>query len=286
MRACVNLRSERPARPPPQPLHPELVEGSHFLVLGTEREEGQSFDKLRMDGCNVSGLGRRMQRAHPPLRPGPAFGLALGLALLAACSGGSHRFDDHPATRTIALPSAAERRQCLAQLSQASARFTPLPDRIIGGGCAIVGAVRLDSLNSDTAMLGLGNLGPVACPLANAFAAWARYGVDRAAKQLLGSPLVRIETMGSYACRNIAGSERRSAHATANAIDVSGFVLADGRRISVLRDWSGGSEATRNFLRVIHESACKRFGTTLGPDYNAAHNNHLHLEYTGGRFCR
>ena len=55
--------------------------------------------------------------------------------------------------------------------------------------------------------------------------------MDRAARQIMGSPLVRIETMGSYNCRNVAGSGRRSAHATAEAIDVSGFVLADGRRI-------------------------------------------------------
>jgi hypothetical protein len=146
--------------------------------------------------------------------------------------------------------------------------------------------VRLLSVNSDTAMVGLSNLGPVACPLANAFAGWARYGVDRAARQILGSPLVRIETMGSYSCRNVAGTGRPSAHALAQAIDVSGFMLADGRHITVLGDWSAGTDRDRMFLRVIHESACRRFGTVLGPDYNAAHRNHFHLEYTTSRFCR
>ena len=223
-----------------------------------------------------------MFRFGLPVRLAPL----LGIALLAACTGGSHPSGDRYPSRVSEAPTSAERRQCLAQLGFASARFTPLPDREVGGGCAIINAVRLDSLNSDTAMMGLSNLGPVTCPLANAFAAWARFGADRAAKQILGSPLARIETMGSYACRNVAGTARRSAHATANAIDVSGFVLADGRRVTVLRDWSGGTEPERRFLRVVHESACKRFGTTLGPDYNAAHNNHFHLEYTGGRFCR
>jgi len=122
-------------------------------------------------------------------------------------------------------------------------------------------------------------------PLAESFAGWARYGVDRAARQILGSPLVRIETMGSYSCRNVAGSGRLSAHARAEAIDVSAFVLADGRRIGVLNDWNGGS-AEKKFLRVIHDSACKRFGTVLGPNYNAAHHNHFHLELGDGRFCR
>ncbi|MEZ5682824.1 MAG: extensin family protein [Novosphingobium sp.] len=131
----------------------------------------------------------------------------------------------------------------------------------------------------------MSNLGPVTCPLAETLAGWARYGVDRAAQQILGSALVRIETMGSYNCRTIAGSDRMSAHATANAIDVSAFVLADGRRISI-RGWKEGTPAERRFLATIHTSACKRFGTVLGPAYNAAHKDHLHLEMSGRAFCR
>ena len=132
----------------------------------------------------------------------------------------------------------------------------------------------------------MNNLGPVGCDTANTFAAWARFGVDRAARQILGSPLVRIETFGSYSCRNVAGSNRRSAHSTAKAIDVSAFVLADGRRISVQGDWDGGTREEREFLRIVHRSACKRFGTVLGPDYNQAHRDHFHLESDGSQFCR
>jgi hypothetical protein len=177
-------------------------------------------------------------------------------------------------------------RQCLSQLGTAKANFTPLPDQYYGAGCSTVGTVKLASLQGDRRELALSNLGPVACPLAESFAGWARFGVDRAAQQILGSALVRIETMGSYSCRNVAGTSRRSGHATASAIDVSGFVLADGRRISVAGDWSGGSEAERQFLRTIHISACKRFGMVLGPAYNAAHNDHLHLEHSGRPLCR
>ena len=103
---------------------------------------------------------------------------------------------------------------------------------------------------------------------------------------MLGSPLARIETMGSYSCRNVAGTERRSAHARAEAIDIAAFVLADGRRISVLNHWNGGSAQERAFLRTVQDSACKRFGTVLGPAYNAAHRDHLHIELGGGGFCR
>ena len=177
-------------------------------------------------------------------------------------------------------------RQCLAQLDLAGSRYSPLPDRYFGAGCSTVGSVQLSALGGDVGEFGLSNLGPVACPLANRFAGWARYGVDRAARQILGSQLVRIETMGSYSCRNVAGTGRRSAHSRAEAIDVAAFVLADGRRISVQDGWASRDEDEREFLRVIHRSACKRFGTVLGPDYNAAHRDHLHLEEGTGSFCR
>lgn len=181
-----------------------------------------------------------------------------------------------------------EARQCLAGLGTRQASFTPLPDQYFGAGCTTLNSVRLAALQGDSAQFALSNLGPVACPLAQTFAGWARFGVDRAARQILGSPLVRIETMGSYNCRNVAGSGRRSAHARAEAIDVSAFVLADGRRISVLGDWSDGTGSEREFLQIVHASACKRFGTVLGPAYNTAHLDHIHVELGGGgrSFCR
>ncbi len=175
---------------------------------------------------------------------------------------------------------------CLADLGTTGARFAPLPDTYSGPGCNKLGTVQLSALAGDGSQFGVSNLGPVRCETAKAFTEWARFGVDRAARQLLGSPIARIETMGSYSCRNVAGTDRRSAHARAEAIDVSGFVLQDGRRIVLKRDWQGGDAATREFLRVVHRSACKRFGTVLGPAYNAAHQDHFHLEGTGAKFCR
>lgn len=208
------------------------------------------------------------------------------LAALSACIDAPRERRGTIAGPTQTLPARPEARACLAELGRSQANYTPLPDQYYGAGCSALNAVRLSSLRSDDASLALTNLGPVTCPLANTFAGWARYGVDRAARQILGSELVRIETMGSYNCRNVAGSSRRSAHATADAIDVSGFVLADGRRITVNDDWSAGTPAERRFLQVIHTSACRRFGTVLGPAYNRAHHDHLHLERGDGSFCR
>lgn len=177
-------------------------------------------------------------------------------------------------------------RTCFSDLSASGAHFNPVPDTYSAPGCNKLGTVQLSALSGDHSQFGISNLGPVKCGTAKAFSDWARFGVDRAAKQILGSRLARIETMGSYACRNIAGSSKRSAHSTGNAIDVSGFVLEDGRRIVLKSDWDGGTPAEREFLRIVQKSACKRFGTVLGPEYNAAHKDHFHLEGTGAKFCR
>ncbi|MFC4256504.1 extensin [Altererythrobacter xixiisoli] len=222
--------------------------------------------------------------------------LALLAALLSACSipeaksGGGRSGGGGPSSSASGPPIAVnpQARQCLANLGQMGASFTPLPDRYISQGCTNLGTVQLTALAADNGQLMIGNLGPVTCDVTSAFAGWARFGADRAARQILGSPLRSIETMGSYNCRNVAGSGRRSAHATAAAIDISAFVLEDGRRITVRNHWNNGSSDERRFLRTVQESACKRFATVLGPGYNAAHHDHFHVEGVMGTksFCR
>ena len=219
--------------------------------------------------------------------------LCLAAGALAGCSAlpeqaSERRTAAAAPTRTLAVARSPEAGQCLARLGRTGAEYTPVPDRYVDQGCAILGTVQLASLQSDTAHLGVTNLGPVTCEVSQVFTGWARYGVDRAARQILGSPVRSIETFGSYSCRNVAGSNRRSGHATGAAIDVSGFVLEDGRRITVKAGWNGSSERERRFLRVVQESACKRFGTVLGPEYNSAHHDHLHLEGVIGTksYCR
>lgn len=208
---------------------------------------------------------------------------SVALLLLAGCAR-----EAAPVSQNARQPvtSSQEVGQCLAILRENRSAFSTVPDRRLAPGCGISGAVAFASIGGDEGQIALANLGPVACPLASGFAAWVRFGVDRAARQILGSGVARVETMGSYACRDVVGTERLSAHAQARAIDIAGFTLADGRRISVASDWNGGTEDERRFLRVVHRSACKRFGTVLGPDYNPAHRDHLHIETGGGGFCR
>ncbi|MFB1631778.1 extensin family protein [Pseudomonas sp. AP-1] len=125
------------------------------------------------------------------------------------------------------------------------------------------------------------------CPLAVAYALFERHGLQPAAQRVFGQSVVRVEHLGSFACRNVYNREqgRLSQHATANALDISGFRLQDGQRILLARDWQAGGQK-RAFLGLVRQAACDSFNTVLGPDYNAAHHNHFHLDMGRWQICR
>lgn len=120
---------------------------------------------------------------------------------------------------------------------------------------------------------------PLACPLAAGLVLWEREVVEPAAERRLGARVVAIEHFGSYACRRIYGRATGdwSEHARARALDVAGFRLSDGRRITVARDWTRPGRASA-FLHDVRDGGCRLFATVLSPDYNAAHRDHLHLD--------
>ncbi len=184
---------------------------------------------------------------------------------------------------TLNLPTSRETQMCFADLSREQVRYSPLPDRDFGGGCNVIGAVQLIDIGVPVT-----GLKAMRCGLAEEFIGWTRNAVAPAAYQILGSRLVKVETFGTYACRNTIGTAttRLSGHALANAVDVGAFILADGRRVSIQDGWRSDDPEVRRFLDIIHASACKRFGTVLSPDYNAAHHDHLHLEDDHKNFCR
>jgi hypothetical protein len=192
----------------------------------------------------------------------------------------------HPPGMATAMKVAAlsgDKPACLALFEESPLAVTPIDDRMESEQCGLVDAVALETMtasyNPGTVRLG--------CPLAASLAIWEQHVVQPAAERLLGSPVATIDHYGTYSCRRLYGrSEGRwSAHATAEAIDITGFRLEDGRRIQLKSDWTGDDE-TAAFLRVIRDEGCSVFGTLLGPDYNAAHADHFHLQVTGFGTCR
>jgi len=195
--------------------------------------------------------------------------------------------------------ASGDRDACQAALAQARMVLVPVDDRVTGEHCGFSNAVRIERTSVD-----VGSDFTLSCRAALSLAMWERHVLQQAAQENLGARVVRIEHLGSYACRNLYGEQgrRRSQHATADALDVAGFVLDDGRRVRVLKDWgspsaiepsavgarapaeAGPGEA--RFLRAVHEGACGYFDVVLGPDYNRAHEDHFHFDRGAARVCR
>ncbi len=180
---------------------------------------------------------------------------------------------------------------CRAALDRAGVEYTALPPRSGEGQCGYRDGIRFTEGGSRRIVFSPADLG-VACPIAAALAVWEWEVVQPAARRHFGSSVARIEHFGSYSCRRIYGRDAGnwSEHSTADAIDIAGFRLADGTRITVARDWQGTDPAAL-FLHDVRDGACDLFATTLSPDYNAAHADHLHLDQAergamGWRGCR
>ena len=173
--------------------------------------------------------------------------------------------DDFPACRK-ALDGAGVRYTVLAPLSEES------------GKCGYEDAVRFRAGGPRRIGLAPSDLG-MACPVAAALTVWEWEVVQPAAQRHFGQKVAEIEHFGSYNCRRMYNREGASwsEHATADAVDVAAFRLADGTRITLVGDWEAKGSKAR-FLRDVRDGACGTFSTVLSPDYNAAHRDHFHLD--------
>jgi len=180
----------------------------------------------------------------------------------------------------------AELQTCEAVLGQARVTFSPTPDRVNSETCGLAQAGVLGPDYGTRARMAPASP-TTTCALAAAISVWRRQSVEPAAREILGVGVDQIDHMGVYACRpvNNQAGKRPSAHSRAAALDFAGVRLSDGRRITVTNDWNTTTPEGR-FLHRIRDDACKVFGTTLSPDYNALHADHLHLEAENGRLCR
>lgn len=199
---------------------------------------------------------------------------------------------EKPDVRKSAQPAQAPTKQKKARAtpSQAS-RLKACPALIDGRVSArYLPPVRTQSLCGDEAPLEVSAVGGVAlkpaaqlnCSMTGAVAEWVG-ALEGAARSLFKQDLKTVRTAASYSCRrrNNSKTGKFSEHATMNALDVSGFELADGTFVSVLEDWpekAGSARAKTRFLKAAHAGACKRFTTVLGPDSDPHHENHFHVD--------
>ena len=178
---------------------------------------------------------------------------------------------------------------CIQVLREAGVTVERAEDRDDGGFCVVRGAVRITG--GAVTPLAPGGL-VMQCPLAVRYVIWDRQVLQPAAEKTFGSRVARVENYGSYSCRRIYGqtdaAARPSEHARANALDIAGVTLEDGRTVSVAGDWTGegrNGEEGRAFLKRLRDGACRVFSTVLTPDYNEAHKDHLHLDGAPRGLC-
>lgn len=181
--------------------------------------------------------------------------------------------------------------QCRALLDRAGVHYIALAPVEGAGHCGYRDGVRLTAGGARRIAFTPAGLG-TSCPVAAALSVWEWNVVQPAAQARFGQRVASIDHLGSYNCRRIYGRSAGSwsEHSTADAIDIAGFRLADGTRITVARDWKGGGDKAK-FLHAVRDGACDLFATTLSPDYNGAHADHLHLDQAnrgamGWRACR
>jgi hypothetical protein len=212
----------------------------------------------------------------------------------------------NPLTRWKLARLSSDPAACRAVLEGSGARFSPVEPQRTDSGCGWDDAVRIRAT-------GVAYSQPfvLSCPAAVSLVLWERHALQPAARAHFGAPVTRIDHLGSYACRNVYGRAEgsRSRHATADALDIAGFRWADGRQVTLLRDWAapapppapgadGGTGTARGagaarpptaasrFLQDARDGACRFFDGVLGPDYNAAHRDHFHLDRGPYRVCR
>ncbi|BAO88648.1 extensin family protein [Caballeronia cordobensis] len=188
-----------------------------------------------------------------------------------------------PLTRLKLWRAMHDAKLCDAALARSGLVYRAMADATGQGGCELNDVVRItqaEDLRFSSPFL-------ATCPLALGLAYFEHQYLQNAALETFGARVARIEHVGSYACRNVNHQQDAalSQHASANAIDLTGFVLDDGRRITLAR-WDDASSLDGQFLRRVHEGACRSFDTTLGPDYNALHKTHFHVDMGPYRVCR
>lgn len=144
-------------------------------------------------------------------------------------------------------------------------------------GCGVEEPVRVTMVDG----VRLTTPATIDCTTARALRTW----IDEGMRPAFGrQEVVELRIAASYICRprnNIRGA-KISEHGRGKAIDISGFILSNGRELSVSDDYN-------RQMRRAHRAACGIFGTTLGPGSDGYHEDHLHFDtasHGNGPYCR
>jgi hypothetical protein len=124
--------------------------------------------------------------------------------------------------------------------------------------CGTPAPVALRRIGSGANKVEINPPATINCAMVASLHTWVERTLQPVAQETLGSPIVRLRNASGYSCRNRNGSalnsDKLSEHARANAIDIAGFVTADGRTIEVARNWG----PTARDIRAAEKEAAER----------------------------
>jgi hypothetical protein len=154
-------------------------------------------------------------------------------------------------------------------------------------GCGATDVVKLEGIFlPDNTRITMSPPATMRCTMAEAISHWVRDEVAPAFAKV-GPPVQALDNYASYDCRgrNNIASARTSEHGYANALDVRGVRLADGKFVQFT-----DRSVKRGFREDLRKDACAKFTTVLGPGSDGYHEEHIHLDLAerrgGYRLCQ
>lgn len=164
----------------------------------------------------------------------------------------------------------AAKAKCAALLKGLDAVAIP-SDPMRSGQCGAPAPVELISVGSKPQVT-FSTPVVMTCDMVKALHDWLKKDVQPAARGVLGAPVVRLDVMSGYSCRNAYGRKhnRMSEHGRANAIDLKAFITEKGETIDFLNEW-GLTEREAKARIAAAEKAQRLHAQQLAQAAQAAH---------------
>ncbi len=207
-------------------------------------------------------------------------------AAIAGCASTASDVADTPPDRTDAIEAfkrgrpAATPQDRESRMAALGVQYQRVADEENRMGCTIVDGVEVTAIGN----VKLTRPALLTADMAERLGRWVRDVVEPQVRSTMRSELASIEVLGSYSCRTAYGRRYRgrlagplSQHAFANAVDIGAFHFADGRSAQYSKNWRQPDDA-RSFLHATAQAACDIFVTTLTPDYDRYHRDHIHID--------
>lgn len=280
-RPVVAEALEQPAVPVPVSLpapRPAIAEAA--IVSSEEAPPAEARPQTGAAAAVSGGLVVPVPAARPRL-PGTEIASLPGTSV-------NPPTDTLPGSSLTALPGTQELKgvvrglpaACAAIVAKGIADMVPSEHKQSGGACRVPDLVKVSSFRlADGREVEMTPPAHLNCHMATEIVAWMRSDIAPAIAKL-GSPLAAVKVADSYDCRpqNRQRGNRLSEHGRGNAMDVGGYVLANGRSYAM-----GGRSLPASFRTVMRASACARFETVLGPGSDGYHEEHIHVDLANRR---